>query len=178
MFIHELGFFAIELLILLNVTLALLVLIQLSRQVLGKRCPDERGAGQRRGPWRIIAVPRRLLTSSPDEADEADEPAASRGERLSRELDAACESIAAEYGLSQRERDVLPYLMRGYKAASIANALHISESTVHMHVRRMWAKLGVGSTEDLLALAEGRPCARRCTPEQQAGRPKSTPAKP
>lgn len=175
MFNHELGFFVIELLILLNVSLALLGIVQIGRRMLGGRRPEQASGARFGRLWEALAAP---LARASGGAARAEEAQGRRGEGLSQELDAACEALASEYRLSQRERDILPYLMRGYKAASIGNALHISESTVHMHVRRMWEKLGVGSTEDLLALAEGRPCARRRSPEPRAGRPSSAEAKP
>lgn len=86
-------------------------------------------------------------------------PQAERGvsdEKLAAEINLACQAIAASYGLSAREREILPYLIRGHKALSIAHALGMSESTVRMHTRRMHSKLGVSSGDGLFRLVEAQ----------------------
>lgn len=83
------------------------------------------------------------------------------GEKLVLDMDLACRTIATRYRLSEREREILPYLLRGHKALSIAHTLDMSESTVRMHTRRMYSKLGVSSGDGLFRLAEtqGAVCA-------------------
>lgn len=74
-----------------------------------------------------------------------------------------CTRIAHEYGLSPRERDVLPLIGRGYSQAYIASELVISQNTVHTHVRNIYGKLGVSSKEELISfiLSEADECGRK-----------------
>lgn len=65
-----------------------------------------------------------------------------------------CDVLAAERGLSPREREVLYYLGRGYNHGYVAEKLYISENTVRTHVRHIYGKLAVGSREELLALID------------------------
>ncbi|MEV6973069.1 LuxR C-terminal-related transcriptional regulator [Kitasatospora sp. NPDC093806] len=56
-------------------------------------------------------------------------------------------------GLQPRELEVLDQLARGRRNREIAQALHISESTVKFHVANILAKLGVTSRGEAAALA-------------------------
>lgn len=56
-------------------------------------------------------------------------------------------------GLQPRELEVLNQLASGRRNREIAEALHISESTVKFHVANILAKLGVGSRGEAAALA-------------------------
>lgn len=78
------------------------------------------------------------------------------GEKLSLDMDLACRTIATRYALSEREREILPYLLRGHKALSIAHTLDMSESSVRTHTRRMYGKLDVSSGDGLFRLAEAQ----------------------
>ncbi|MQS14977.1 response regulator transcription factor [Streptomyces kaniharaensis] len=55
--------------------------------------------------------------------------------------------------LQPREREVLDQLAQGRRNREIAQALHISESTVKFHVANILAKLGVASRGEAAALA-------------------------
>ncbi len=57
------------------------------------------------------------------------------------------------YGLSPREQEVLNILAEGRTDRDIAARLFISERTVHVHVRRILAKLGVSSRTEAAGLA-------------------------
>ncbi|MFO7532866.1 MAG: AAA family ATPase [Candidatus Limnocylindrales bacterium] len=57
------------------------------------------------------------------------------------------------YGLSPREREVLDILAEGRTDRDIAARLFISERTVHVHVRRILAKLGVSSRTEAAGVA-------------------------
>jgi DNA-binding CsgD family transcriptional regulator len=57
------------------------------------------------------------------------------------------------YGLSPREREVLNILAEGRTDRDIASRLFISERTVHVHVRRILAKLGVAGRTEAAGLA-------------------------
>ena len=67
---------------------------------------------------------------------------------------ARCERIAAAYGLSQREREVLALMMRGRNVPAIAEELVLSRNTVQTHVRHLYEQLGVHSRQELIAFVE------------------------
>ena len=62
--------------------------------------------------------------------------------------------LAQEFGLTERESQVLPLLTRGHGAAFIANQLSISESTVRTHRTNIYRKLGVTCREELISLVD------------------------
>ena len=64
--------------------------------------------------------------------------------------------LATEHGLSPREAEVLSYLLQGYGAPYIADALGISVSTAQTHRKRIYHKCGVARREELLDLAARR----------------------
>lgn len=71
-------------------------------------------------------------------------------------FEAACASIAAEFGLSKREAQVLPLVLRGRTSSRIAEELGISKSTVDTHLRHIYSKCGVSGRQGLIDLKEGR----------------------
>ena len=64
------------------------------------------------------------------------------------------ERLAREFGLTERESQVLPLLTRGHGAAYIADQLSICESTVRTHRTNIYRKLGVTCREELIALVD------------------------
>ena len=75
------------------------------------------------------------------------------------------------YGLSPREMEVLAVICEGRTDREIAERLFISERTVHVHVRRVLAKLGVSSRTQAatMALRQGL-----VAPGDPAGAPRTT----
>jgi NarL family two-component system response regulator LiaR len=65
--------------------------------------------------------------------------------------DASKPSPAAD--LTQREREVLELLVKGYSNPEIAQQLSVSRSTVKVHVSNILSKLGVSSRGEAIALA-------------------------
>jgi DNA-binding CsgD family transcriptional regulator len=59
--------------------------------------------------------------------------------------------IAAAYGLSDRERQVLQQVVIGASTAEIAGALFISSNTVQDHLKAIFEKTGVRSRRELVA---------------------------
>ena len=69
-------------------------------------------------------------------------------------LESGVEVIAGENGLTRREREILGYLARGRSARYIAEDLVISENTVRAHVKRIYAKTGVHTKQELMSSVE------------------------
>jgi DNA-binding CsgD family transcriptional regulator len=63
--------------------------------------------------------------------------------------------LAGRYGLSPREREVLPLLVQGRTVQRIKDELMVSSSTVNTHIRHIYAKCDVCSKQELLDLIEG-----------------------
>lgn len=63
-------------------------------------------------------------------------------------------SIAEQYGLTLREREVLLLLVRGYSAKAVSSSLTISLSTSRTHIHRIYTKLEVHSRQDVLDLID------------------------
>jgi DNA-binding NarL/FixJ family response regulator len=66
-------------------------------------------------------------------------------------IDAARRSSALRLSLTQRERQVMEFLLRRFSNKEIAEILNISERTVKFHVSNILGKLQVTSREDLVA---------------------------
>ena len=79
-----------------------------------------------------------------------DEIAIARRQRLR----ALYDSIAEEFGLTTRERQVMAMLAEGYTRAHIREQLDISDGTAKAHIAHIYAKLGVHHKDDLLALID------------------------
>ena len=70
--------------------------------------------------------------------------------------DRYCAELAAEYGLTTREEEVLRLLSRGRTNGYIALELCISQNTVKGHTRNVYAKAGVHSRQELIDAIEHR----------------------
>ncbi len=64
------------------------------------------------------------------------------------------ESFCESHGLSKREQEVCYLLAKGYTSARIQKELYIAAGTVNYHSRNIYAKLGVHSKQELIALFE------------------------
>lgn len=60
--------------------------------------------------------------------------------------------IQMRFGLTEREAQILPYLLSGATREHIQNELVLSESTVKTHVRHIYEKTGVHSKQELMDL--------------------------
>ena len=69
-------------------------------------------------------------------------------------LNAACDRLSAERGLTEREREVLGILARGHNGYHIRDELTLSYNTVKTHVKRIYRKLDVHSQQELIDLVE------------------------
>lgn len=70
------------------------------------------------------------------------------------DMEARCGVVAKLYGLSDREKDVLEYLLRGRTLQSIANETFLSYNTVKTHVSHIYQKAGVHSRDELIDLLD------------------------
>ncbi|TRZ40693.1 DNA-binding response regulator [Niallia circulans] len=62
------------------------------------------------------------------------------------------ESIAKEYGLTNREKDIFEYIIQAYSNKDIAKILFISEHTVKNHITNIFNKLGVSDRMQAVSL--------------------------
>lgn len=69
-------------------------------------------------------------------------------------VDGVCDGLAACHGLSSREGDVLRLLAHGNTRAGIAARLCISENTVRVHVKNIYAKLHIHSKQQLIDMVD------------------------
>ena len=76
------------------------------------------------------------------------------GEAAAPDLDAACERLAREHGLTARETDVLRLLARGRNNQHIQDELSLSRNTVKSHIKHVYTKLDVHSQQELIDLAD------------------------
>lgn len=58
-----------------------------------------------------------------------------------------------KYDLTQREKDVLEYLVKGYSYKMIANSLYISLATVQSHIKNIYTKLHVNCGREAVVIA-------------------------
>ncbi len=65
-----------------------------------------------------------------------------------------CALIARHYGLTHREEEVLSLLSQDIPSATIEDSLCIARSTLRVHVRHIYAKLGVHAREEARELVE------------------------
>lgn len=66
-----------------------------------------------------------------------------------------CQGLAATFGLSEREGDVLVLVAEGRSSARIQEDLSIAAGTVNYHTRNIYAKLGVHSRQEVIDLVLG-----------------------
>jgi DNA-binding NarL/FixJ family response regulator len=63
----------------------------------------------------------------------------------------------AAYGeLTDREREVLPFVVKGLRNSDIARILKFTEFTAKAHVRSLLAKLGAADRTELVSIAMQR----------------------
>ena len=58
--------------------------------------------------------------------------------------------------ISQREKDILSYLAKGFSNIDIANSLKVSPETIKMHLKRIYPKLNAEDRAEAVAIAISR----------------------
>lgn len=91
-----------------------------------------------------------LRESEPSPSASAPEGEPFYQDRISKQV--VC--VRQAFGLSAREAEVMEHLARGKTVARIAEELIISENTVRMHSKRIYAKLNVHKKQELIDLVE------------------------
>ncbi|MDR1710292.1 MAG: LuxR C-terminal-related transcriptional regulator [Propionibacteriaceae bacterium] len=66
------------------------------------------------------------------------------------ELDTVIAHAAAEFKLSEREREIVAAIARGYTAAAVGEKLFISTHTVNTHIQHIYDKMGIHKRSELL----------------------------
>ena len=94
------------------------------------------------------------VSSGEEEGASACSDPAEAAQEASAALDALANHAADAWGLTPRERAVLPGLLRGRSVAWVAESLTVSKNTVHTHMRNIYQKAGVHSQEELIDAAE------------------------
>jgi DNA-binding NarL/FixJ family response regulator len=89
----------------------------------------------------VEALAARARLGVDDDADEPDRAAV------------ATPSAADPFGLTRRERDVLPLMVQGRTNRQIADLLFISESTAGVHVSNILGKLGAATRTEAAGIA-------------------------
>jgi DNA-binding CsgD family transcriptional regulator len=66
-------------------------------------------------------------------------------------LDKICQSIRVEFGLSERESEIVHLIARGYSSNSIAEKLVISPYTVNTHIQHIYEKMNIHKRAELFS---------------------------
>ena len=66
-----------------------------------------------------------------------------------------CNDVASQYGLTDREAEIMVLFAKGRSAARIQEELYLSRGTVSTHLRHVYQKLDVHSKQELLDVIEG-----------------------
>ena len=91
---------------------------------------------------------RPALSSTGEDAD--DKPA----EQRRKDIEEVAAQLCEQFGLTAREAQVLPLLLRGRTIARIQDELGISRSTVATHIKHIYQKAGVNDRQALLDMVE------------------------
>lgn len=83
-------------------------------------------------------------------------------------LEAACCYIAEEKRLTDREREILPYLAQGRNRRIIADKLYLSENTIKTYISHIYAKLEVHTQQELIEYVQKINQASREDEEEEA----------
>ncbi len=76
--------------------------------------------------------------------------ALTRSPQAESELAAIVNSVAEEFGLSEREREIMGLIGRGYTASAVAQRLVISPYTVNTHIQHIYGKLDIHKRSELI----------------------------
>ena len=72
------------------------------------------------------------------------------GRTASMSRESAVEDVARKAGLTKRETEVVSLLLEGRSLRIVQQELFISEGTARTHAKRIYAKLGIHSKQELI----------------------------
>lgn len=78
------------------------------------------------------------------------------GERQPPRFVSRCRDIAARYGLTERETDVMIEYAKGHSYAMLMEDMNLSRGTLTTHLRHIYQKMDVHSKQEFLDIIEGR----------------------
>ena len=81
-----------------------------------------------------------------------DADAAEPDEGVPADIAAYCQGLAAEYGLTPREAEILALMALGRSAKYISEELTVSYNTTRTHVRHIYEKLNIHNKQELIDL--------------------------
>ena len=87
-------------------------------------------------------------------ADDDAETVALRSFDIGLKIEKLLCSTGTSEELSTREREILELILKNKKRKEIATDLHLSENTIKTYTRTLYAKLGVGSREEIFSIIE------------------------
>ncbi|MDR0627592.1 MAG: LuxR C-terminal-related transcriptional regulator [Bifidobacteriaceae bacterium] len=70
------------------------------------------------------------------------------------ELSPLCDAFTNQHRLTQREREMLPFIVRGKSSPEISKTLFLATSTVKGHMYHLYRKCGVHSKQELIDLLD------------------------
>ena len=114
-------------------------------------------------PAETPAAPARSVTQTTDAPAAPDlsaaasvvvltEQAAEADEGVPADIAAYCQALAADYGLTPREAEILALMALGRSAKYISEELTVSYNTTRTHVRHIYEKLNIHSKQELIDL--------------------------
>lgn len=116
------------------------------------RARKQEGAGREK--LEDVGVPENLCETEDEDGPVAErEPATPEGdEGVPTEIAAYCQALAADYGLTPREAEILALVALGRSAKYISEELMVSYNTTRTHVRHIYEKLNIHSKQELIDL--------------------------
>lgn len=103
------------------------------------------------------AVQKAVRKDSPGGKDEGVTPdgtSSLSATTLTDDIAERCESLSIRYNLTEREKDVLLHLVKGYSIRGISQQLFVTENTVRTHSKNLYRKLDVHSKNEVIDLLD------------------------
>ena len=91
----------------------------------------------------------RMLDAKP-----SDSTRCHRNDLIVERLEASCQKLASQHGLTKRESEVLVLLARRWTLRLVSESLCLSINTVKTHVRHIYTKMGIHSQQELIDIVE------------------------
>lgn len=100
--------------------------------------------------WAVLALGRHIVRYYPIALEEGSAAAVEAEGK-----DDIRASLAARFGLTPKESEVLFYLSKGFSQPYIGKMLYISKGTVKVHAYHIYQKMGVSSQDELIEMTDG-----------------------